>query len=165
MTEIWIIILLYVVALVLLTADIFLPTHGILTVAGVGFLVAAVVRTFQYGGQDAGVVSVIGCLVFLPAFAYVAVRYWHRTPIGRRISPPNPTLTAQDMGVPLEEMTRLVGATGRAISPLRPVGICDFNGRRVSCIVEHGSSDSGAAVRVRGLSGGIPMVVEQRESA
>lgn len=162
MSDIGVIVVLYLVGVLILMADIFLPSHGILTLSGLGVLIAAVVKTFSYGGRDAGIVAVLGCLVFLPTFAYLAIKYWHRTPMGKLISPPNPVLTAKDVGLPVEELSRLIGATGRSVSPLRPVGICEFNGRRVSCMAQFGMLDAGVPVEGYDLSGGTLTVIEKK---
>ena len=153
MSEIAVLILLYAAGVLLLVMDIFIPSHGLLAVTGVGFLVAAVVQTFNYAGREAGIVAILACLVFLPTFVCLAVKYWRRTPIGRRISPPNPVLTVADAGVPVEELTRLVGQTGTAVTPLRPVGICEFSGKRVSCVAEFGMVERGTMVEAVRVSG------------
>ncbi|MBI4716329.1 MAG: hypothetical protein HY763_00835 [Planctomycetes bacterium] len=160
--ELGIIVLLYAVGVLILVAEVFIPSHGILSVLGVGFLVAGIVKTFAFGGREAGLIAVTACMLFLPAFALVAVKYWHRTPFGKRISPPNPVVTAADTPVPVAELTRLVGATGRAVSPLRPVGVCEFGGRRVVCTAEFGMLDAGVAVLASGVSGGTLRVVERK---
>lgn len=163
MSDMFILFLLYGVGVLMLLAEIFIPSHGILTVAGLGFLGAAVVKTFGYGGRDAGIVAVFACAVFLPAFAFVAVKYWRRTPIGRRIAPPNPIVTSADTSVPVEEMTRLIGKTGRTATPLRPVGICEFNGKRISCIAEFGIIEAGAPVEAIRIAGS-NLAVEEKKS-
>lgn len=162
MSEIGILILLYVVGTLILISEIFIPSHGILSITGVGFLVVAVVKTFQYAGRDAGVVAMLVCMVAIPTMAFVAIKYWHRTPIGRKISPPNPEITVDDVGLPIEQLQRLVGQTGRSVSPLRPVGICDFNGRRVSCVAESGMLDADRMVEGVGVTGGNLTVVEKK---
>lgn len=162
MSELVILIVLYAVGMLILLAEIFIPSHGILTLAGVGFLAAAVTRTFSYGGRDAGVIAIMVCLVVLPTLAFYTVKYWPRTPIGRRIAPPNPVFTAADSGVPLEQLSKLVGQTGRSISPLRPVGTCEIGGRRVSCIAEFGMVDAGVLVEATGISGSNLSVVEKK---
>lgn len=164
MSEIGVITLLYVVAVLILVAEIFIPSHGVLSVAGVGFLLAAVVKTFLVGGRDAGLISVLACFIFLPLFAYVSIRIWPKTPLGKLIAPPNPVLTSADSGVPIEELTRLIGQTGRAVTQLRPVGICDFGGRRVSCMAEFGVLEAGTPVVASGYSGGTLTVVESRSA-
>ncbi len=162
MSDMVILILLYGVGVLMLLAEIFIPSHGVLTVASLGFLTAAIVKTFSYGGRDAGIVAVFACAVFLPAFAFVAVKYWRRTPIGRRIAPPNPIVTSADTGVPVEEMSRLIGRTGRSATPLRPVGICEFNGRRISCVAEFGLIEAGATVEAIRIVGSNLAVEEKK---
>ena len=160
MSELAILVVLYFVGILLLVGEIFIPSHGVLSLAGLGFLVAAVVKTFQYG-REAGIVAVFACLVIVPVFAFVAIKYWHRTPIGRRISPPNPVLTAKDTGVPVEQLGQLVGQVGRSLSPLRPVGVCEFAGRRVSCVAEFGMVEADVAVMGTGVKGSNLVVVEK----
>lgn len=161
MSEIGLLILLYALGLAMLVCEVFIPSHGLLTVAGLGFLIGAVAQTFAYAGRGAGVVAILCCLVTLPTFTIVAIKYWHRTPIGRRIAPPNPVVTAADTSVPVKELTAMIGRTGRCLSPLRPVGICDFDGRRVSCLAEFGMIDTGAKVVGTRITGGNLAVVER----
>ncbi len=163
MSDVMILALLYGVGVLMLVAEVFIPSHGILTVVGLGLLIAGVVQTFSYAGRDAGIIAVFACLVFVPAFAMLAIKYWHRTPIGKRIAPPNPTLTAADTSVPIEEINSLIGRTGRTVSPLRPVGICEFNGRRVSCVAQFGMVEAGVTVEGVGLSG-TNLAVEEKKT-
>lgn len=161
MSDMVFLILLYAVALIMLVAEIFIPSHGVLTFAGLGFLVAAIAKTFSYGGREAGVVAILACLILLPVCAFLAVKYWRQTPIGRRIAPPNPIVTGADTSVPVEEISRLIGKTGRSTTALRPVGICEFDGQRVSCIAEFGVIDAGATVEGVRLAGGNLAVQEK----
>lgn len=138
MSEVGVIAILFAGGVLLLMADIFLPSHGILTVSALGLLIWGIARTFHYGGSNAGLMALLGCVLFLPAFAYGAVRVWPKTPIGRRIAPPNPVVTAYDSAIPTAELEALLGRTGRAVSQLRPVGICEFDGQRFSCVTEFG---------------------------
>ena len=163
MLDMAILLLLYGVGILMLVAEIFIPSHGVLSVSGLGFLIAAVVKTFMYGGREAGVVAILACLVLLPLFAFVAIKYWRLTPIGRRIAPPNPVLTASDTSIPGEELSRLIGQTGRSATPLRPVGICEFNGRRISCIAEFGIIDAGTTVQGIRIAGS-NLAVEEKKS-
>ncbi len=154
MSELGILIALYGVGVLMLLAEIFIPSHGVLTVAGLGFLIAAVIKTFSIAGEMAGAIAILACLVLLPTFAYLSVKYWPHTPIGRRIAPPNPVLTAADTSVPIEELQALIGQTGLAVSPLRPVGTCEFRGRRYSCVAELDVIESGTTVIGSGIRNG-----------
>ncbi|MCH7700321.1 MAG: hypothetical protein IID37_01420 [Planctomycetes bacterium] len=148
----------------ILVAEIFIPSHGLLTVAGLVFLTLGVIKTFQYGTQ-AGGLAIIACLILLPVMGVLAVKYFHRTPLGRRISPPNPVYTPEDLGANIEALRPLVGTLGRSLSPLHPVGICEFGGRRVQCIAEMGAIDSDACVQATDIRGKelTVRVVEQPE--
>jgi len=162
MSEIGVLILLYGVGALMLLAELFIPSHGLLTVAALGFLIAAIVKTFSVGGRGAGVIAIFACLVLLPTFAYYAVKYWPHTPIGRKISPPNPVLTSSDTSVPIEEITSMIGKSGRSLTPLRPVGICEFNGRRIACVAEFGMVEAGVTVEGVGIKGCNLAVVEKQ---
>lgn len=162
MPDVGVLILLFVLGAIALTAEIFIPSQGVLTLAGLGFLIAGIVRTFQDVGHGAGTAAVFACLVFVPTLAFVSVKYWRRTRIGRMIAPPNPILTSADTSVPVEEINAMIGQTGNSLSPLRPVGICEFNGRRVSCIARFGMIESGVIVEGVGMTGANLSVVEKK---
>jgi membrane-bound serine protease (ClpP class) len=162
MSDVAILTLLYAVGVLILVSEIFIPSHGILFVTGIGFLIAAIVKTFDYGGRDAGIIAIFACVVFVPAFAFVAIKYWHLTPIGRRIAPPNPVITASDTSIPVAELERLIGQTGRSVTPLRPAGICDFGGKRISCVAEFGMIGAGVDVEGIRVSGSNLAVQEKK---
>jgi len=163
MSEVGIIALLFGAGALVLVAELFIPSHGMLTFVGVALLIAGIVQTFRFGGEKAGAISVLACLVVLPVFAVAAVKVWPRTWVGRRIAPPNPVLTPRDTSVPVEEISRFIGQTGRSLSTLRPVGICEFNGRRVSCVAEFGMLDAGVAVEGLRVVGG-QLAVQERKA-
>lgn len=162
MSEIAVITLLFAAGILVLIAEVFIPSHGMLGVLGVGLLIAGVVQTYRFGGERAGTVAGFVCLAALPVFAVAAVRIWPKTWIGRRLVSPNPRATHRDTSVPVDELSRYIGKSGKATSPLRPVGICEFDGRRVSCIAEFGMLDAGATVEgTRVISGQLAVQVRQ----
>src|SRR5690606_17542239 len=116
--------------------DIVVPSQGILLILGLGLFGYGLFESFQIS-VTAGVVNAVILLFALPAGFFLGIRYWHRSPIGRRISPPNPTLTAEDR-LPISDLELLLGSKGKAMTSLRPVGICEFNGKRLECKAEYG---------------------------
>ena len=76
------------------------------------------------------------------------------------IAPPNPEVRASDSSVPVEEITALIGQTGRAVTTLRPVGICVFGGRRISCVAQFGMIEAESEVQGVGMTGGNLAVVD-----
>ncbi len=159
MSEWGILLVLFAAGALLLVAEIFLPSHGILTIAGIAFFIVGTYRAYEIG-QTVGRTAAVGSLLALPAFAYVAVKFWHRTPLGKLISPPNAPHPPEDATSPAHVLAPLIGRTGRTVSALRPVGICEFDGRRVSCICRLDMIEAGAAVEAVGISGGDLEVIE-----
>ncbi len=146
-----IIILLFALAIGVFVAELFIPSGGLLSLIGTILLSLFVYRMFAYDSTY-GVISLIGCVTGLPAGAYFALKHVDRLPFGEKIVPPNPRATT---GAPEDAhpaLAALIGQTGRAVSPLHPVGMCDFQGRRVQCIAEGSIIDPGATVMAVGIS-------------
>src|SRR5580704_2078445 len=122
--------------LVLLLAELFLPTGGILFVLSVGALVVGVAMTFAYD-QSTGVVTLIAVFVAIPLLGAIGFHYWPKTPIGKRfvLSGPEQDATVASMPVNLE-LEQIRGRYGRTISALRPSGVTEFDGKRVDTMSE-----------------------------
>lgn len=147
----WVKILIaYGLGVVVILLDIVVPSQGILLVAGLGLFGYGLYESFQIS-TTVGIANAVLLLFALPSGFLLGIRYWHRTPIGRRISPPNPTLTAQDR-LPVSDLEALLGSSGRAVTALRPVGTCEFNGKRFECKAEYGVIAAGMEVEAVRLS-------------
>ena len=145
-------IILQVVGIALLVLEIFIPSHGVLSLTGLGCLVAGLYAAFGVSAT-AGYVSFFMAMLLVPAIAVVAVKVFHRTPFGRLISPPNPRLTEADVSFDVADIQPLVGSVGRTVTPLRPVGTCEFDGRRVECVAEMGLIEANQPVRAVRVDG------------
>jgi membrane-bound serine protease (ClpP class) len=150
--EVGTIVILYLIGTGLLVAEIFIPSHGVLTVAGLGIFGAAIYMTFRQS-ETAGYIALLASLILLPCMVFISVKYWHRTPMGKRISPPNPVLTAADLGDWEARLSPFVGKVGRSLSPLRPVGTCEFDGQRLECIAEMGMIERDQLVKAVAVRG------------
>ncbi|HEY3246641.1 MAG TPA: NfeD family protein [Phycisphaerae bacterium] len=147
-----VIIILFAAGIVLLVAEIFLPSHALLSIVGLALLIVGIVRVFSRYGETPGLLSIAGSLVTVPSLAFLAVKYWHRTPLGRRISPPNPVVKRGD-AFASEELEALIGRFGRALTPLRPVGSCEFGGRKLECTAELGIIGADTVVEATAVQG------------
>jgi len=47
----------------------------------------------------------------------------------------------------------MLGKQGVVLSPLRPVGMCDFNGKRLECVAETGYIENESKIRVIHVEG------------
>jgi membrane-bound ClpP family serine protease len=73
-----------------------------------------------------------------------------------RLAPP---IRRRDENEPVaEQLRRLLGETGRVLTPLRPVGLCEFDGCRIECAAEGEYVQAGRTVRVIRVEGMQPTV-------
>ena len=57
-----------------------------------------------------------------------------------------------------DQLSRLLGETGRVLTPLRPVGTCEFDGCRIECAAEGQYVQAGKTVTVIRVEGMQPTV-------
>ncbi len=120
----------------LLVAELFIPSGGILSVLSVGSIAVGVVLVFTDNPQR-GWWTLLGVFLALPIFGAVLFKIWPKTPMGKKLF-----LNAQvddrerAMMPEHEELESLRGKIGQTISLLRPAGMVDFDGRRVDSITE-----------------------------
>jgi membrane-bound ClpP family serine protease len=84
----------------------------------------------------------------IPSVIVGAFKMLPKTKFGRstRLEPPKRELGD---GVPdTAKLKEMMGSTGIVITPLRPVGTCDFSGHRVECVAESGYVEKGKKVQV-----------------
>jgi membrane-bound serine protease (ClpP class) len=137
------IIVLVLLGLVLIGIEIFIP--GLIVGAiGALALLAAVVLTYREFGSGPGDVMLIALVVLGGAFICWWLSWLPRSYVGRRW-----TLHAAVEG-PTEtpNFSALLGASGRALTPLRPGGMALIDGRRVDVVAESGFVEAGEEVTV-----------------
>jgi membrane-bound serine protease (ClpP class) len=154
---------LIVLGLFLLAAELFMPS-GTFLVLSLTAIVIGVAMTFLYSDDPTpGIVTLICVFVAVPLLGGVILHYWPKTRIGRRffLQGPNEDATIASMPVNLE-LEQLRGRFGRTVSPLRPAGVTDFEGRRVDTITEGMMVDEGQWVRCIDVRAG-KVIVRQVE--
>jgi membrane-bound serine protease (ClpP class) len=131
----------------LLAAELFIPTGGVLFVLSVSGIAVGVVFAFLYD-TTVGLFTLLGVVVAVPALGSLLLHYWPRTPIGRRFFLTSPDEDATVAALPAnQELEQLKGRFGRTLSALRPAGVVDFDGRRIDTITEGMMVDPGQWVR------------------
>jgi membrane-bound serine protease (ClpP class) len=146
------VILLFLVAAVILVAEIFLPAQGVLGIVGIGVLAYAVYQAYCLD-QGGGHVTLLCALILVPTLAVVGFKAFPKTPLGKRIAPENPHLNAAEFAPHHEQLKRLIGRRGTSVTPLRPVGTCMIDGQRVNCIAEAGLIEGGMDIEVLRVRG------------
>jgi len=159
MTPLGLILVLCGLTLVLVLAEVILPTHGLLGLLGLACAAGAVGVCF-FVNRWLGLGVLLACVVVAPVLAGAFLNIWPRTPLGRRVVLPS-TVT-----VPLPPPV-YIGQVGVTRAALRPAGEVEFVGDaatppgepvRVEAVSEFGLIPPGTRVKVVALVEGRPRV-------
>jgi membrane-bound serine protease (ClpP class) len=134
-------LILFGIGALLLAAEVFVPTGGVLVAAALLFFALGVGTILYYGSTVEAAVAVVGLAVGLPAFGYVAVSAWRRMSLDSALdeAAAPPAVAA--------EAAALKGRTGKTVSPLRPSGPVEVDGRRGDAMTEGTMLAAGVWVR------------------
>jgi membrane-bound serine protease (ClpP class) len=138
-------ILTLIVALLLFLSEAFIPSGGLIGLMAIGFLGVSLYLAFTTTAYGWAFLIVTGLL--LPITLVAAVSIWPRTPIGKMLTlnPPDPDAAPDADDLRLDPM---VGQFGRCLTPLRPTGLIDFDGRKLEGSAEDGLLPAGTLVRI-----------------
>ena len=95
----------------------------------------------------------IVAIVMIPSVLIMAYRIFPKTRFGKSVILSPPQREQGDAIPDTKQLMKMVGAEGVASTVLRPVGMCDFSGRRVECVAESGYVDKGKKVKVIHVEG------------
>ena len=150
----WIVfaVLLYFASAALIVAEVFVPSGGIISIFAFICMVGGVAIFFQYSTAT-GIMGIAIALIMIPTVIVIAYKIFPKTSFGKNV-----TLTPSDrqQGDAIPDTNRikeLLGKTATVISPLRPVGMCDFDGHRVECVAESGYIEKNEKVKVIKVEG------------
>jgi membrane-bound serine protease (ClpP class) len=128
--------ILIAVGVVLVLAELVIPTGFILVAIGVCCAFIGVALLFIHGSTETALMALLSLCVGGPLLGSFLFYLWPYSPMGRRLlkaSEENGTLAAMAGNAGLESLR---GKIGRTVSPLRPSGVAEFDGRRIDVITE-----------------------------
>ena len=133
-------LILFAAGLLLLLAELFLPTQGLVGVLGVISIIGGIAVGF-WMNQWIGVALLLGTFIATPFAIMLALSIWPRTPIGKRmvLQP----IRSDSIALPVA-----VGEVGVAITALRPSGECEFGAHRIESSAELGPISPGQRVQI-----------------
>jgi len=121
---------------VLVIAELFIPSGFILVVIGACCALVGVGLMFVHGSMENALMALLSLCVGGPLLGGLVFYLWPHSPMGRRlIKTAEDDVTVATMAGNAE-LEGLRGKTGRAVSPLRPSGVAVFDGRRIDVITE-----------------------------
>lgn len=146
----WIVPLIFQFAgLLVIVAEVMLPSGGILTIIALGLLGYSIYLVFTGISFDAGVMIVIADLILLPIIAIIGFKMLARSPLSLQSS------LQRSAGVVSydEKLSELVGKEGVAVTNLRPSGTVKIDNVRVDVVSRGDYIEKGEAVRVLKVEG------------
>lgn len=145
-------VFLYAICAALIAAEVFIPSGGLLGLGAVVSLLAGVVIFFRHSAL-AGWIGVFVALIMVPSLLVGAYKILPRTRFGKQVILAPPVRQRGDAISDASELSTLLGRVGRVLTTMRPVGMCDFDGRRVECVAESGYVPRDKMVKVIHVDG------------
>lgn len=145
-------IFLIIVAAVLLVLEIFIPSFGLLTMCAISSLVAGIWLFFKQS-VPIGWLGVMIAAVIMPITWIIAYRVFPKTSFGRSVTLARPKRQKGDAIPDTPDLKEMLGQTGQVLTPLRPVGMCDFAGTRFECVAETGYVEKDSMIKVIHVEG------------
>ena len=144
-------VFLIVLCAVLLVFEIFIPSLGLLTAAALLCLAGGISLFFQVS-DSVGWIGVWISVVLIPTVWVIVYKLLPKTKIGRILELHKAMKVIS--GVPdQEKLDALEGQTGVVLSPLRPVGMCELDGKKIVCVADTGYIDNETQVKVIHIEG------------
>jgi len=140
-------IFLYFACAFLIIAEVFVPSGGLISICALACLIGGMVIFFHHS-STAGWVGVFIAVLMIPSVLIVAYKIFPKTRFGKSVTLTPPQRQRGDAIADTPELKVLLGAIGLVLTPLRPVGMCDFSGQRVECVAESGYVNKGKKVKV-----------------
>jgi membrane-bound ClpP family serine protease len=145
-------VFLYLACATLIVAEVFIPSAGLLGICSMACLVGGIWIFFQHS-PVAGWIGVVVALVMVPSLLALAYKVLPKTRFGKRVILTPPVRQRGEAIPDTPELAQLVGRVGRVLTTMRPVGMCDFDGRRVECVAETGYLQKDKQVKVIRIEG------------
>jgi len=143
-------VFLYFVSAALIVAEVFVPSGGLISICSLGCLIGGIAIFFRHG-STAGWIGVIIAVIMIPTVLVIAYKLFPKTGFGKAVTLTPPQRQRGDAVPDTEQLKDMLGAVGVVITPLRPVGMCDFSGQRLECVAESGYVDKDKKIEVIGV--------------
>lgn len=154
MDILWIVfaVFLFIMCAILLVIEIFVPSFGFISVCAIACLIAGGAIFFQYG-LVSGWIGVGIAAILIPIIWIITYRVFPKTSMGKKLILGKPDSGRGDAIPDHEDLQKLLHQTGIVKTPLRPVGMCEFDGRRFECVSETGYIEINKTIQVIRVEG------------
>lgn len=136
-------------AVIVILAEIFIPSGGILGIVAAGLIGYSLYLVFAGLSYTAGVLFMVGDIILLPILVMIGLKLIARSPATLK-----KTLSTKD-GVSSQspEMANFLNQEGETLTDLRPSGIARMNGKRVDVTTRGEYIEKNTPVYVSAVTG------------
>ena len=151
-------IILQLVGILVIIAEIIIPSGGILGILAAGLIGYSLYIVFSQVSASAGMVFVMADLVILPVLVYFGIKFLARSPVTLRAR-----LSKKD-GVTSQDAAQnaFLGMAGRTVTDLRPSGVAIIHGQRIDVVTRGEYLEKETDIVVMAVRGN-QIIVKQKE--
>jgi membrane-bound ClpP family serine protease len=146
-------LLLLVLGLGFFVAEAFVPSGGMLPLLALVSLGLSLGEAFRHS-YELGLEFLLADTVLIPLSVGLGLYLWQKSPLAARMTlkAPGPEeITVSHSGLRVDH---LVGERGLTLTPLKPTGLVDFDGRRLEGVSEQGLIPEGSSVEAVSVRSG-----------
>ena len=151
-------IILQLVGIIVVIAEIIIPSGGILSILAVAVFGYSLYIVFSQVSASAGMVFAMADLVLIPILVYFGFKMLARSPVTLRAR-----LSKQD-GVTSQDVqqNRYLGMAGRSVTDLRPSGVASIDQQRIDVVTRGEYIEKQTEIIVIAVRGN-QIIVKQKE--
>ncbi len=142
-------VLLQVIGILVIIAEIFIPSLGILTVIALAVLSYSLYIVFTSISTTAGVVFTGLDIILVPLIIFFGIKILAQSPLAlkKELSRQNGVVSQK------EKLEAYINMKGEAVTDLRPAGMAQINSQRVDVVTDGEYIDADTPVIVTGVAG------------
>ncbi len=149
-------IILQIVGVLVIIAEVIIPSGGVLAVVATATLAYSLYIVFTGFSVGTGIVFIAADAILIPILVIVGLKLIAKSPVTLKTS-----LTRENgVSSQSEELDEYINQTGRAITNLRPAGVADINGTRVDVVSRGEYIERGSEIIVIEVTGNRVVVRE-----
>jgi len=141
-------IILQLIGILVIIAEIILPSGGLLTVLAVGIFGYSLVVVFTQISSTAGAVFLALDVVMVPVLVIAGLKMLAKSPVTLRTT----LSSAEGVTSQNPEMEQYIGKSGKAMSNLRPAGAALIEGKRVDVVTRGEYIEKETAITVQSVT-------------
>ncbi|ABW65829.1 NfeD family protein [Desulfosudis oleivorans] len=149
MNPVMLVVILQLVAVVIIIAEVIIPSGGLLSLLAAGLIGYSLYTVFGQISVDAGYLLIGIDVVVLPLVILLGLKLLARSPATLRAE----LSTGAGVTSQRPDMEGLMGKKGTALSDLRPSGVAMIEGKRVDVVSRGAYIDRNSEVVVRAVTG------------